>query len=364
MELLSAELLGGRVGSAIDEFLSHSVVNDCIRGTKRVPAEFGTMPLYQIEDSLTLREIKHKSFQEVDIKERQHLQVLVRDNVNAIDSDLLIIAEEFHDFDNSSRRLDLLGLDSSGNLVVIELKRVDDGSHMELQAIRYAAMVAPMDLKTVIDTYREYLSSRGLPSDSAEAVIRQFLKNSVEEISSTPRIILVSPTFSKEITTTALWLNDRGLTVKCIQARPYQLDGKLYLDIEQLIPLSVAEEYQISIGKKQLNAERQSTGKRSEKTMSILEEEGILANGTKLELVRLPRPNMIISDDRAKQATYLGEGLVRWEYDGQSYSLTGLCKRLCAVFGAQVGTFAGPDYWAIAGESTVLYQRAKALSTE
>ncbi|MEO5928432.1 MAG: hypothetical protein ABIR47_00735, partial [Candidatus Kapaibacterium sp.] len=67
-------------------------------------------------------------------RERDDLQPLLRDNSGAIDSELLIISEEFNNWEDSSRRVDLLGLDKSGNLVVIELKRTEDGGHMELQA--------------------------------------------------------------------------------------------------------------------------------------------------------------------------------------------------------------------------------------
>ena len=52
---------------------------------------------------------------------------------------VLVVAEEFGDWEESKRRIDLLGLDRDATLVVIELKRTDDGGHMELQAIRYAA---------------------------------------------------------------------------------------------------------------------------------------------------------------------------------------------------------------------------------
>jgi hypothetical protein len=46
------------------------------------------------------------------------------------------------DWEDSSRSIDLLCIDKQANLVVIELKRTEDGGHMELQAIRYAAMVS------------------------------------------------------------------------------------------------------------------------------------------------------------------------------------------------------------------------------
>jgi RecB family endonuclease NucS len=44
-----------------------------------------------------------------------------------------VIAEEYGLSEDSRRRIDLLALDRSGTLVVIELKRTDDGGDMELR---------------------------------------------------------------------------------------------------------------------------------------------------------------------------------------------------------------------------------------
>ena len=57
---------------------------------------------------------------------------------------MLIVSEEFGGWEDSRRRIDLLGLDRQANLVVIELKRSENGGHMELQALRYAAMISKM----------------------------------------------------------------------------------------------------------------------------------------------------------------------------------------------------------------------------
>ena len=51
--------------------------------------------------------------------------------------DTLVIAEEFSEWSGSQRRIDLLAIDRDANLVVIELKRTEDGGYMELQALRF-----------------------------------------------------------------------------------------------------------------------------------------------------------------------------------------------------------------------------------
>ena len=64
-----------------------------------------------------------------------------------------MVAEEFGNWEDARRRIDLLALDKNGRLVVIEIKRTDDGGHMELRSIRYAAMVSSMGFTEVLEAY-------------------------------------------------------------------------------------------------------------------------------------------------------------------------------------------------------------------
>ena len=59
--------------------------------------------------------------------------------------------------------------------MVIELKRTDDGGHMELQAIRYAAMVSTMTFERAVEVYAQYLARTGSDLD-ARAAILEFLE--------------------------------------------------------------------------------------------------------------------------------------------------------------------------------------------
>lgn len=70
------------------------------------------------------------------MREREDLQRLLRTNIAVLGDDLYVLAEVFGEWEDSSRRIDLLAIDTEANLVVIELKRTHDGGHMELQAIR------------------------------------------------------------------------------------------------------------------------------------------------------------------------------------------------------------------------------------
>jgi hypothetical protein len=93
------------------------------------------------------------------IWERRDLQRLLRDNIATIDDGLLVVAEEFGDFEGSDRRIDLLCVDREGRLVVVELKRTRDGGHMELQALRYAAMVSSMTFEHLVGVYERFLAT-------------------------------------------------------------------------------------------------------------------------------------------------------------------------------------------------------------
>lgn len=326
------------------------------------------MTLYRIDaQQNSLDTIRPSTFAAVEIQERKHLQALLLNNPGAIDPDIRIVAEEFSNWKDSLRRIDLLAIDSDANLVVIELKRVEEGEHMELQAIRYAAMVSAMNFEAVVDAYEKLLDNRKLNSTDARQDLLSFLGAATEDdvvVSSTPRIVLMAPSFSKEITTAVLWLNQQKLNIRCLEIKPYKIHDELYLDVERVIPLPSAGDYIVGINDKVTKAENQAKAKRRERSLKVLVDQGVLKEGVRLYLIKPPRPSINISDDKAKRATFLEGQSVTWDFDSKVYSLSALCRTLCEQFGGEVGSgaFAGPDYWAIEGEGLSLSERARTLS--
>jgi hypothetical protein len=192
---------------------------------------------------------------EENIFERKDLQRLLRTQIQALDADLMVISEEFGQWVESARRIDLLCIDKDANLVVVELKRTDDGGHMELQAIRYAAMISAMTFSQLVDTHKHYLEKLGQASDAVEQKILAFLawdRPDDDAFAKEVRIVLAAADFSKELTTSVLWLNESGLDIKCVRLKPYRDgDGSVLLDVQQLIPLPEASDYQTQIKAKE-----------------------------------------------------------------------------------------------------------------
>lgn len=206
------------------------------------------MAIYEITET-ALREFETTNFADAGFREREHLQQLLKMQIDVIAPDTLVISEEFGSWGDSQRRIDLLGVDRQANLVVIELKRTRDGGHMDLQAIRYAAMVSNMTFDSAVSAFRRYLDELGKEDDARERLL-EFLKweeENEDQFAQEVRIVLAAAEFSKEITTSVLWLNEHGLDIRCIRLLPYRDDSKTLLDVQQVIPLPEAEEYQVRI---------------------------------------------------------------------------------------------------------------------
>lgn len=206
------------------------------------------MTLYRVDKS-RFDPFEPTTFATEGFAERADLQRLLRQQVGVIAPDVLVISEEFGEWEGARRRIDLLGIDKVGNLVVIELKRTEDGGHMELQSLRYAAMVSALSFDEAVDAFEQYLAATGESGDPRRLIL-DFLEWDDSETESFPkdvRVVLASADFSKEITTTVLWLNEHGMDIKCVRMQPYRDGDRLLVDVQQVIPLPEAEEYQIRV---------------------------------------------------------------------------------------------------------------------
>ena len=233
------------------------------------------MAIYKIEgNNEKLVKVDTTSLGEEKIWERR-LQLMLRDRPEVLEDGLRIISEEFSNWQDADRRIDLLGLDAAGRLVVIELKRGYTGEQMDLQAIRYAAMVANMTYEQAVDAYQKYLNDRANPEDGdepgdAENLLREHLPSYDQDEpvidSAIPRIILASEDFGKELTTCVMWLNDSwlrnaGQEIKCVRLQPHRNGTEILIEASVVIPLPEASEYQTRLGQREQEIRSVTSGK-------------------------------------------------------------------------------------------------------
>ncbi len=220
------------------------------------------MSLYRVASD-KLESVAQTSFAAESLLERKDLQRLLRRDITPVGDDLLVIAEEYGDWEDSNRRIDLLCLSKDAGLAVVEIKRTEDGGHMELQAIRYAAMVSSMTLDQAIQAYAR---TQGGEPESARSDVLDFLQLTSEdeaELTGEVRIVLVSANFSTELTTAVLWLNRHDLDITCIRLRPYRIGAEVFVDATQIIPLPESADYEVKV-RAQEKEKRKVVGVRQE----------------------------------------------------------------------------------------------------
>jgi len=206
------------------------------------------MPIHEFTKE-EIRSLEKTTFSGMQLQESD-LQRLLRAKISVIAPDTLVISEEFGNWDESRRRIDLLAVDRDANLVVIEIKRTEDGGHMDLQAIRYASMVSTMTFEQVVAEFGRYLESIGDNKADARARLLDFLKlkeSDEDTFAQDVRIILASAEFSRELTTSVLWLIDKGVDIRCVRLQPYAFDDRVFVDAQQIIPLPETDDYRVKV---------------------------------------------------------------------------------------------------------------------
>jgi hypothetical protein len=159
--------------------------------------------------------------------------------------DLKLICEEFCEWEDSNWRIDLLCIGKESRIVVIELKRTEDGGHMELQAIRYVAMISSLTLEQAINAHARFIGGYDAQAKARKEILDFLEAETAEEVElqGDIRIILAAANFSSELMTSVLWLNKQGLDITCVRLKPSKMDDRVLIDATQTVPLPEAANY-------------------------------------------------------------------------------------------------------------------------
>jgi hypothetical protein len=169
---------------------------------------------------------------------------------------MLVIGRQV--INETNRRMDLVALDNTGAIILIEVKRDPKDmmyrkDNAEIQAVRYAASLAT--LRTIDDLvatlYGPYirkfqpgqLAEEGgarSAEEWARKKITEFIRdNQIEpsQINNRQKIVLVGAGFDADTRSAAAWMAENGLPIRVIEVRPKKIGGDYFLDIVQIIPV-------------------------------------------------------------------------------------------------------------------------------
>ena len=195
--------------------------------------------------------IEEVEFASLGFQERRDIQEWVAANPGILGEGLLVIGKEFSGFDRTDERLDLLAVDADGKLVIIELKRDDTGADAHWQAIKYASYLHRATAEEIVRMLAEYAEVS--ESDAADQLLRHLNADDFVALNNDQRIILASHRFAPEVTSAALWLNEKAPgedLITCVQLTPYRDGqvGSLYVQANPIIPVPGIDDYVVGIG--------------------------------------------------------------------------------------------------------------------
>jgi hypothetical protein len=209
--------------------------------------------MYEVDiNKNKLSKIELSSFSHLNLKERSNLQEWIVNNPEVFGEDILIIHKEFDGFDGTNERLDILALDKNGYIVVIENKGDSSGRDVVWQNLKYVSYCSTLTKNEIIDIYQNFLDKYRNGEKALENLQDFFDVEDMDEIiiNEDQRLFFVALNYRKEVTSTVIWLLNKGIDIKCFKISMYNIDNKLLMDIEQIIPVKETQDYIISMNKK------------------------------------------------------------------------------------------------------------------
>lgn len=245
------------------------------------------------------------SMRDKKLTEPMHLEAWIIQHPEVLDDTLKVVSSQFNRWastaETAQERLDVLALATSGELVVIELKR-DGDRRVHLQALTYGALVAGFTRDDLATVHAEWLTNkRETPTTHDEALSQ--LDNHVQgewsdDLLHLPRLMLVAENFPPQVLTTIQWLQDvaPNLTIECHEYQLFTSDESTFVSFQRLVPVENIDDRVLrpSVGTTQAVRTKLDTNQRRAKSVTVIEEQGCIPEGAPitLELDTLVKPSV------------------------------------------------------------------------
>jgi hypothetical protein len=326
------------------------------------------------------------SLGDAGLRERDDLQEWVIAHPQMLGPGVMIVTFEFDRWWSASGsapadRLDVLGLDSDGFLVVAELKRDRAPDTVEMQAIKYAAMASRFTLETLSAQHARFLTLRGqhTDADEAQALLLAHAPDLSAETLRRPRIVLLARDFLPVVTASVVWLTEMGLDITLQRFQAYrstvtEQDGtthsQVLINVGRLYPVRDVEDFTVSPERAVARevAEKKRQGQEVSAVRRLVEA-GTIEDGTEFTFsLENPDRGRLTPEQREAVRRWLDEQPDRWKAtwqnnpttplvwggDGGEHSPSGLVKAIAAAATGLSKGFHGTQWWRDTDGSTLV----------
>lgn len=305
---------------------------------------------------------------DANLQERKHLQEWVIANPTILGEDVMVVTSEYANWAAETGgapaydRLDVLGMDSLGRLIVVELKRSVATRDIHLQAITYAALVSRFTVETLAQAHAAFLNRKedtSITEGEARTRLLDHVGDDLDpDLLKRPRQVLIASSFPKQVTSSVVWLSEMGLDISLVQVSLWRVGEELVADFSTVYPTQEVEEFTLAPKRGEAGevSKRIEQRTRSKNVVQFLVELGLLPAGTELRVVpthgiaaetREEVGAWLDQDSTRRVAVWTGEAPKAICWQGEHYTPTGLANVALEKATGTTAAIKGPAWFVL-----------------
>ena len=180
------------------------------------------------------KDIERVEFSTIETEEK--LEAVLQDHIELLDPDLMVIARQQQT--SFGKFIDLFGIDSQGDLVIIELKKEKTPRNVVAQLLDYASWAQNLAYEDITSIYSEHNPGKVFEQEFSE----QFDTDPPERLNENHRLIVVSSELDNSTERIIDYLSAGfGVPINAVFFRYFEDNGGEYLSRTWLIDPNQAE---------------------------------------------------------------------------------------------------------------------------
>lgn len=169
----------------------------------------------------------YKSLKTINLKTESELENLIEARPEVIDVNLMLIGRQV--VTNNQGKIDLLGINLEGTLIVIELKRDKTPRDVIAQTLDYASWVVNLTADEISKIYQNYKGNDSNASLANDFRIKFNKELEEESINSSHQLIIVASEMDLSTERITNYLNRYEIPINILFFSVFELDGKRLL---------------------------------------------------------------------------------------------------------------------------------------